>query len=340
LEQDGRAQILSRTTVTTLDSQPALINVGQITARPGDISQNATTTTQGINETQVGLVLGVTPRVTPDGLVIMEVDAEKSRLGDVSDSVTINNNVIRNINNVTASTTVSARSGQTVVFAGLIETTKEMQVRGIPYLSHLPLVGVLFRVESETDRRRELLIILTPHVIYGTDQEFDAIRLAESERMSWCLSDVMSLYGDVGLSHRPGCWCGCNGEMPVIFPSANPTGMEMVPAPAADQPPSDAEPLLPPPAPPAPTPVPARSTSTRVNILEPQDEDPATADEAPPVAATSYQPGPGVARYPGTTLEYQPEQPAPAALPHGMYPAAAYGPPPPGNVRRLPQTNR
>ena len=134
--------------MTTLDSQPATINVGQITARPGDLSQNATTTTQGINEVQVGLVLGVTPHVKPDGVVIMEVNVEKSRLGDANDSVTINGNKIQNINNVTAETTVSARSGQTIVFAGLIETTKETTLRGIPFISDIPVIGRLFEYET------------------------------------------------------------------------------------------------------------------------------------------------------------------------------------------------
>lgn len=229
LEQQGRAQILSRPTVTTLDSQPASVNVGQVTARPGDISQNNNSIMQGINEVQVGLVLGVTPRVTPDGLVIMEVDAEKSRL-DPLNPVTINGNVIKNINNVTASTTISARSGQTVVFAGLIETTQSTDVSGIPFLSGLPVIGHLFKFTQNIDDRHELLIVLTPHIIRA-DNDFDRIRMVESERMSWCLTDVMALYGNVEFAARQGPWCDCETEVPMVYPDANPTGAVTAPQP-------------------------------------------------------------------------------------------------------------
>ena len=328
LEAEGRAQILSRPQVTTLDSQPATVNVGQITARPGDISQNANTTNQAVVDTQVGLVLGVTPRVTPDGLIIMEVDAEKSRLGDAGDSVTINGNVIPNINNVTASTTVSAWSGQTVVFAGLIETTKNHAVRGIPFISDIPILGRLFEYTTESDVRRELLIILTPHIIRN-DDDIDKIRYAESERMSWCLSDVMALYGDVGMTSRPGDWCTCVSDVPTIFPDANPTGLETVPAPlpAGD---GRFQPMLP---------SPEHTGGPRTGELEPS-ESPAGAFRAvEPVSNTGYQPWPPAMGYPGAMLLYdgtgQPSQ----AQPVGPYPSGppAAGTDPYTSARRLPQ---
>jgi type II secretory pathway component GspD/PulD (secretin) len=322
LEQQGRAQILSRPTVTTLDSQPALVNVGQITARPGEISQNVNNTIQSINDVQVGLVLGVTPRVTPDGLVIMEVDAEKSRLGDANDSVTIGDNVIRNINNVTASTTVSARSGQTVVFAGLIETTKSQDVRGIPFLSGIPVLGNLFKFTQDVEKRRELLIVLTPHVIRGED-DIDRIRMAESERMSWCLADVMALYGNVGFAAREGAWCDCETEIPLIFPDANPTGAEITPSPMPriDE---NSNSGLPPPG---------HTSMGRIRELEPSaplDIPPATSGPTPaqPIANTGFYGPPPAGGYPGAMLGYQ-------GMPHGP-PAPLAGPPLPG---AMPMTN-
>lgn len=316
LEQEGRAQILSRPTVTTLDSQPATINVGQITARPGELSQNANTTTQGINELQVGLVLGVTPRVTPDGLVIMEIDAERSRLDQTS--VNINGNNIQNINNVTASTTVSARSGQTVVFAGLIETTKSTDVRGIPFLSDIPILGGLFEYTQDSDVRRELLIILTPHVV-KSDDDIDCIRMAESERMSWCLADVVSLYGDVGLSSRPGNWCDCDTEVPMIFPDANPTGtIEMMPSPmpaAGDDPAA----ILP---------DPGDASTRRVRELEPSQ--PAAPAVAPvePISNMGYQTAPSGEPYPGVALGFDGASQTPQPAARDPY----------NTARRLPQT--
>jgi hypothetical protein len=89
-----------------------------------------------------------------------------------------------------------------------------------------------------------LLIIMTPHVVRDKD-ELDAFRYAESERMSWCLADVLELYGNVQMTSRPGNWCPCGGcgdcrvcrgnsPAPIIFPDTNPAGMmgpvEMNPA--------------------------------------------------------------------------------------------------------------
>jgi len=236
LQEDGRAQILARPHITTLDSQAASVFVGETTARPGDISQNNTSTTQGTVETAVGLQLDVTPRVTPDGSVVMQVDVARSRIDDTR-VVNINGNDIANIAEISASTTISANSGQTVVFAGLIQSNKALEVRGFPYVSRLPVVGPLLSYTQDSEVRTELLIILTPTVIHNNDEDQNAmIRYAESERMSWCLADVVDIYGDVGLSARPGWWC--DGEWqcrhraaPVIFPHVDPAGANVEPVP-------------------------------------------------------------------------------------------------------------
>jgi hypothetical protein len=302
-----------------MDSQPANINIGEITARPGETTTTGTgAVTQAVNDYQVGLVLGVTPHVTPDGSVVMELDAEKSRL-DFSRTVEVNNNEIPNIANVNASTTISARSGQTVVFAGLIETNRDRQVRRIPYLSDIPILGRLFEFEQESETRTEILIVLTPHVL-RTDEEIDWFVHAESERMSWCLADVMGLYGNAGFSARPGQWCDCAAETPVIFPDLNPTGvepapmdasgMEPVPAPTAPEGPG---PLLAPPAdsgsPPAPAPTPNEPSSL----------------PAPPVTNSSYQSQLPRGAFPGMNLRYDVMTPPPNGQRAGGYvPHAPY----------------
>jgi hypothetical protein len=170
----------------------------------------------------------VTPRVTPEGIVVMEVDVTKSQLSD-TEGVNLPSGdggtfFQPNIDEIVAVTTVSARSGQTVVFAGLIETTKADIKKGIPWLSDLPVVGPMFAFRTKTDRRSELLIILTPQVIYANDeQEIDWIKYAETERMSWCLADVAQMFDITGMSARPGSWCACP-DMLTVYPADCPTG--------------------------------------------------------------------------------------------------------------------
>jgi hypothetical protein len=130
------------------------------------------------------------------------------------------------IDNISAQTTVAARSGQTVVFAGLIKTTKFNETRGIPWLSQIPVAGHLFRYDGVSEERTELLIILTPRLVTG-DEEMDWVKLAETERMSWCLSDVYDLWGPDTFGARPG-GCQCESVCPTIYPMMDPLGVQPV----------------------------------------------------------------------------------------------------------------
>jgi type II secretory pathway component GspD/PulD (secretin) len=335
LEEEGRAQILSRPTVTALDKQPAFINVGATVSRLAGTTLNNNNSQQNVEDVETGLTVAVTPQITPEGLIVMEVDAMKSELSS-TEGVELPTGGVDggtftqyNIDKAQAQTTISARSGQTIVFAGLIQTSKAQVVRGIPFLSGVPVVGPLFQFRREEDTRKELVIILTPHLIHD-DDDIDRIRMAESERISWCLADVMSLYGDVGFAARPGAWCDCETEVPLIFPDANPTGAELqpMPMPAGDGPSNS---VLPPPD---------QANAGHSRVLEPSAPlaaPPAAPVPGPvqPIANTGFSDGPPApGSYPGASLGYQPpappaETPLPGAAPLTQNP---YTP-----ARRLPQ---
>jgi type II secretory pathway component GspD/PulD (secretin) len=336
LQEEGRAQILSRPTVTALDKQPAFINVGATVSRLAGTTLNNNNSQQNIEDVETGLTVAVTPQITPDGLIVMEVDAIKSELS-TTEGVELPTGGVDggtftqyNINKAQAQTTISARSGQTIVFAGLIQASKANIVRGIPFLSDVPVLGPLFQFTKEEETRKELLIILTPHVI-RSDDDLDRIRMAESERMSWCLADVMSLYGDVGLSARPGSWCDCDTEVPLIFPDANPTGIESGPAP---MPAAGGEPN-------SVLPAPGHTGNGQMRILEPTVPADGAVAPAEPISNMSYQaPLPG-GPYPGAALGFGgANQQMPQAQPAGPY---SPGPLPPATsdpytaARRLPQ---
>jgi type II secretory pathway component GspD/PulD (secretin) len=227
LHDKGRLQILSRPQIMTLDGVEAFVQVG---ARVPRLTGTTITNTGQVNNTEdvdVGLLLTVRPRVSPDGLVIMEVGAEKSEVGNPEDgipvAITSEGPVLSpQITTTTANTVISAQSGQTVVFAGLITKSKTKSRRAVPYLGELPYLGPLFRYDQESEKRTELLIIMTPHVLEG-DEDVDAIKHAESDRMSWCLSDVLEMHGDAGLSPGRGLW-GEDEDTSTIFPDTDPTG--------------------------------------------------------------------------------------------------------------------
>jgi general secretion pathway protein D len=231
LQDAGRINILSRPQIMTLDNQEAYVQVG---ARVPRITGSTITQFGGTQNTtadeDVGLLLTVRPRVSPDGLVVMEIGAEKSEIGPLEQgipvAITADGNAVLSpqILTTTAQTVVSANSGQTVVFAGLITKSQTDSQRSVPYLSDLPLIGPAFRFKSNAETRTELLIIMTPHVING-DEDLERIKHTESERMNWALSDVIEINGDVGLSSRNSRAAGNDGA--VIYPDLDPTGRNL-----------------------------------------------------------------------------------------------------------------
>ncbi len=228
LEERSRIDILGRPQIMTLDNQPAFIQVGKLVPRISATRFQYNYQTNEIVLEPTGLIMGVTPRVSPDGTVTMEIDAQKSDLGPEAEGIPISvmeGTVIRqpSINITLAQTTVSAASGETVVLGGLISTKKTGIHRRVPWLHSIPVLGNLFRYDQESDIRTELLIILTPRVIQ-TPEEAERIKQVEAGRMSWCLSDVHAIHGPTGLydDRDSSAWQG-HGE--VIYPDLNPRGL-------------------------------------------------------------------------------------------------------------------
>ncbi|MEE3370429.1 MAG: secretin N-terminal domain-containing protein [Planctomycetota bacterium] len=235
LQSEGRVQVLSRPVIMTMDTEPAFVQIGQTTSRITGSQNlgNGGGVSNSVVDTEVGLLLTVQPRVNQDGLISMTVDTENSALGEADDGVpvAVDNNgnpvISPNINITTASTTLSARSGQTVVFAGLIQQTKAQLVSKVPYLGDIPLLGNLFRFDREVDKRSELMIIMTPYLVNG-DEDLEWLNTIETDRMSWAISDVIESFGDQGFSAGRGLW-GEGVDSPVIYPHDDPTGLQSRP---------------------------------------------------------------------------------------------------------------
>ena len=231
LEQDSRLQVLSRPQIMTLDTQTAFVQIGQRVPR---VTSSQLTQFGTINNTvleDVGIVFGVTPRVSSDGLIVMEIDAEKSELDEDSPGIPIaisqSGEVIFSpiINTKTAQATVAARSGQTVIFGGFISEVDASIERGVPYVSDIPLLGELFQYKIQDCRRSELLFILTPYVI-RSDQDIDCLNQMETERMSWCLSDVYRIHGYFDVQACEG-GLGLNCEtVTEIYPDQSPSHVD------------------------------------------------------------------------------------------------------------------
>jgi len=208
LQETRRVEVLSRPQIMAMDNQEGKAFVGQtVPFITGSFISQFGNTSNTITREEVGLSLRVTPRISPDGLVVMQIFAANDRLGDVADGVPIafgpNGEPILSplVNTIQAETTVSAVSGQTIVLSGLLTKRDTALHRRVPLLADIPLLGNLFRYDAVSTRRTELLIILTPHIVRNRF-EAEMIKEVESARIDWCLSDVIGMHGPVGLRSR------------------------------------------------------------------------------------------------------------------------------------------
>lgn len=235
LQDCRRLEILSRPQVLTLDNQQAFIQVGQRVPRitTANVTQFGFQT--GVTLENVGLILGVTPRISPEGNVVMEIDAEKSKIRPEDEGIPISvaqdGSVIRSpiLDTITAQATVSAADGETIILGGLINKEQRTNHRKVPWLGDIPVLKNLFRYEFEQTERTELLIIMTPHII-RSETDMQRLKQAEFARMSWCEADVFEMHGDINYLSGPVDQSFESGGWEVVYPDVDPRGSSTEPA--------------------------------------------------------------------------------------------------------------
>jgi len=163
LQRVELADLQAEPTITTLDNRPAEILVGdRVPIRVIDVSSatggNAPPRAT-VRFEQTGINLKVTPHVTANRQVLMEVHAENSSVKPASVDIGFTFQTQQADNQILVS------DGETAVIGGLTVTSVTVTKSGIPFLVDLPLVGKLFGFTSEQEQRRDLLILITPHII-------------------------------------------------------------------------------------------------------------------------------------------------------------------------------
>src|SRR6516162_5266870 len=156
LERMNKANIMSNPRITTVDNREAKILVGQkIPLIVQDVAGNPVSQLQTI-----GIQLKVTPHLTQDKKIIMDLHPEVS---DLATQSTVQGGVI--INTSEADTRVMVDDGQTAVIGGLIRTNEGVVRTGVPFVKDIPLVGLLFSSTNTVHQNRELIIFVTPRLL-------------------------------------------------------------------------------------------------------------------------------------------------------------------------------
>ena len=155
LENDGDAEVISRPKILTADKKTGTIKSGtQIPYQETSGNSGATTT----SFKDAVMLLEVTPQITPDGRIIMDLKVTQDSVGEITDGGPA-------IDTTQIETQVLVNNGETIVLGGIFKEEVIDDVKKIPLLGDIPLLGKLFRSKSESRVKQELLIFITPKLI-------------------------------------------------------------------------------------------------------------------------------------------------------------------------------
>jgi type IV pilus assembly protein PilQ len=160
LEDTEDVKIISKPSVLVVQNQEAEIFVGEKV--PVAEGFDAETAQVSIRLEDVGTKLRITPQITRDGSIFMLVDVETS---EISGTTTIQGQPFDTLGTKRANTQVLVKNGETVVIGGLLTTRKEENRNRVPFLSRVPIVGLLFKSKEDISEYRELMIFITPQIV-------------------------------------------------------------------------------------------------------------------------------------------------------------------------------
>lgn len=158
LISDGKANILARPNITTIQGKEAVINIGSEVPVPTVSTTNSTTTTS-IKYREAGIILKCTPRVNEDGIITVKVHTE------VSSPMYVEDMKAYRFQKRSADTIVRLKDGQTMVIGGLIGSDEAKQISKIPFLGDIPILGNLFKHIQKSKSDTEVMIFLTAHEV-------------------------------------------------------------------------------------------------------------------------------------------------------------------------------
>lgn len=179
LKQQGNLKVVSTPRLRTLNNQPAVVRVGQdfpifirqVTTAPG--SPPVTTVTETVQTVTVGTVLSITPQISGDGLITLDLTPAVSRLVQIATSASGDTNApVIDIRQ--ASSIVRVRDGATIVMGGLVQDNASTTHRTIPILGRIPILGKAFSGDYKSSERTELVFFLTPRIIANPATEKSA----------------------------------------------------------------------------------------------------------------------------------------------------------------------
>ncbi len=178
LKTKGDITVLSNPHLSVINGQSALLTVGyqypygDIEGVDRDTETGLITYGSSIKRAVLGLQLGITPHISKDGTIMLNIVPTITRIQqNVEVDVPVAGGQIQHISNPVIdlqelSTSVILKDGQTLVLAGLISRIRKIERKGLPILADIPILGRIFRRTEEQKQNKELVIFITPHIRY------------------------------------------------------------------------------------------------------------------------------------------------------------------------------
>jgi general secretion pathway protein D len=176
-ETSSHTRVISAPSIVATDSIAATLNVGEqvptLTSQAvgGVTSGGNSLFTNTVSNQSTGVTLAILARINSSGIVTMIINQQVSSPQPPAASSQIQS---PSFQNRSFQTQVTVQDGDTVAIGGIIQESNLQSSAGVPFLHKLPLIGSLFGAQSITKSRTELVVFLTPRVIYDTNQMVEA----------------------------------------------------------------------------------------------------------------------------------------------------------------------
>lgn len=197
LEVQGRLEVLSRPQILVNDNEEAFIQVGEEIQLVTNVERGDNgRVSSDVEPRQLGVILNVTPSISDDNFVRLDIGPEISALTARTTQVS-EDFAAPVISRRTADTTITVKDNETIIIGGLIQNRSETRKFKVPFLGDIPLLGALFNSNRDTTQKTELLIILTPRVISDqreavqyTDEEIERLSLPDGVKDAIRTNDI------------------------------------------------------------------------------------------------------------------------------------------------------
>jgi type II secretion system protein D len=176
-QSDNRSKIIASPIILTTDNKEAKIEVSDEdyfykgVSYVGSYGATSQQSVPNVEARKVGLSLVVTPRINAKKFVVMEI---AQKIEDISSYKTIVDSSGKNdwpiVSSREMTASVSVRNGETIILGGLVKNNNSENKNGIPFLNKLPFIGFLFGAASDTGKRSEIVVFITPYVLDSPEE--------------------------------------------------------------------------------------------------------------------------------------------------------------------------